>query len=69
MSQITNFLFLDAIFSINRESLTDSLTPSLMDNVTISFFGHFSVVDRFGSSLQFCHLEFDKEAIYDDFIA
>ncbi len=25
----------------------------------------FVVVDQFGRSLQFCHLEFDKEAISD----
>ena len=26
-------------------------------------------VDRFGRSLQYCYLEFDKEAIFDDFMA
>ena len=25
-------------------------------------------VDRFGRSLQRCHLEYDKEAIFDDFM-
>ncbi len=48
-------------------NLIDFNAYSLNHNVTHSFFDHISHVcdDRFGRSLRFCHLEFDKEAIYD----
>ena len=45
--------------------VTDSL-PASLTHVLFSFVDHISVVlDRFGSSLRFCHLVFDKEAISD----
>ncbi len=41
-----------------------SQTHSLAGRLAISAIS-LLVVDRFGHSLQRCHLEFDKEAIYD----
>ncbi len=46
-------------------SQTHSVTPSFPGRLAISDISPL-FVDRFGRSLRFCHLEFDKEAIYDE---
>ncbi len=50
---------------ISNLGVTHRLTHSLTDNITFRCYSHISIiVDRFGLSLRFCHLEFDKEVKY-----
>ena len=56
-------LFLEAQLLYDFIDVTDSLRHSLTGRVISSTSPLF--VDRFGRSLQFCYLEFDKEAISD----
>ena len=58
---------LEAKLLYNLIDVTDSLSLSLTHNVMFSFVDHTFVVffDRIWRSLRLCHLEFDKEAIYD----
>ena len=53
----SSMLFLEAQLLYNL-SVTDNVTIALS---AISLL----LVDRFGRSLRFCHLDFDKDAIYD----
>ncbi len=57
---VQDFVLLEAQLLYNWIDVTDSLTSRLALS-TISPL----VVDLFGRNLWFCHLEFDKEAIYD----
>ena len=55
---------------MGRLKLTMFLEDKLLSfthsqRVKISSLGHFFVLDRFGRSLQFCHLQPFKEVIYD----
>ena len=59
----TTYFFTEAQLLYNQIDDTHNVTLSFVDQISSLF------VDRFGSSLQFCHLEFDKKAIADDFMA
>ena len=50
--------------SAREIDVTDSPPQSLTSRLALSIIS-LLFVDRFGRSVRFCHLEFDKEDIYD----
>ena len=65
MNRLIILFLLEAQLLSNYIDATDS--PRHSHGMFSSFRQISVVVDRFGRSLRFCHLEFDEEAIYDTF--
>ncbi len=64
-SQLYQIKFLEVHLFFNYIDVTHSLLHTVTHG-KYSYFSHISVVvDQFGSFLQFCHRQFDKEDIYD----